>query len=154
MLIILLFISFHVGLVRNSIGSVLSRKTFLANIHDPDDPDTSLERINTDLSTQTITRLLLFLYIGENSCHFDDTIGTMDVFGGPNSDYFYIGQMFNDERTEAYGVATNDPIDTTLTTKGYLSDGCSHPITINGGELLLCRTGTPDPLSAFVFMSS
>lgn len=41
--------------------------------------------------------------------------------------------MFNDDRTEKYGVSTADPIKTTLTTKGYLSDGCSHPVTINGG---------------------
>ena len=41
--------------------------------------------------------------------------------------------MFNDARNETYGVSTSDFIDTTLTTKGYLSDGCSHPVTINGG---------------------
>jgi hypothetical protein len=42
--------------------------------------------------------------------------------------------MYNDDRTAAYGVSTIDPIKTTLTTKGYLSDGCSHPITLNGGS--------------------
>lgn len=41
--------------------------------------------------------------------------------------------MFNSERNETYGVSTDDPIDYTLTTKGFLSDGCSHPVTINGG---------------------
>lgn len=41
--------------------------------------------------------------------------------------------MFNAERNETYGVSVDDPIEWTLTTKGYLSDGCSHPITINGG---------------------
>ena len=40
--------------------------------------------------------------------------------------------MFNAERNETYGVSVDDPIEWTLTTKGYLSDGCSHPITING----------------------
>jgi hypothetical protein len=29
-------------------------------------------------------------------------------------------------------VLVNDPITTTLTTQGYLSDGNSHPITLNG----------------------
>jgi hypothetical protein len=41
--------------------------------------------------------------------------------------------MFNSERNETYGVSTADPISYTLTTKGFLSDGCSHPVTINGG---------------------
>jgi hypothetical protein len=56
-----------------------------------------------------------------------------DVFGGEDSDSFFIGQMFNDQRNETYGVYTSDYIKTTLTTKGYLSDGCTHPVTINGG---------------------
>lgn len=41
--------------------------------------------------------------------------------------------MFNSERNESYGVSVDDPITYTLTTKGFLSDGCSHPVTINGG---------------------
>ncbi len=49
------------------------------------------------------------------------------------SDSFKIGQMFNSERNETYGVSIDDPIKYTLTTKGFLSDGCSHPVTINGG---------------------
>ena len=49
------------------------------------------------------------------------------------TDTFKIGQMFNAERNEAYGVSTYDPIHYTLTTKGFLSDGCSNPLTINGG---------------------
>lgn len=57
----------------------------------------------------------------------------MDVFGGKGNDTFKVGQMFNSERNETYGVSTDDPIDWTLTTKGFLSDGCSHPVTINGG---------------------
>ncbi len=48
-------------------------------------------------------------------------------------DSFAIGQMFNSERNETYGVSIDDPIKYTLTTKGFLSDGCSHPVTINGG---------------------
>jgi len=48
-------------------------------------------------------------------------------------DLFRIGQMFNSERNITYGVSIDDPIQYTLTTKGFLSDGCSHPVTINGG---------------------
>lgn len=112
--------------------TMLSRRTFLANIHDPGSSDSSLERINLD-ETASITTLLLYLNRGENSVHFDDTICTMDVFGGNENDSFHIGQMYFDNRTAVYGISTNDPIMTTLTTKGYLSDGCSHPITLNGG---------------------
>lgn len=43
--------------------------------------------------------------------------------------------MFNSERNESYGVSDADPIETTLTTKGYLSDGCrpDRALSINGG---------------------
>ena len=44
-------------------------------------------------------------------------MATMDVFGGNGTDSFYVGQMFNDDST-ARGVSTEDPISTTLTTKG------------------------------------
>ncbi len=44
--------------------------------------------------------------------------------------------MFNDERNKTYGVSVDDPIETTLTTKGYLSDGCraDRALSINGGK--------------------
>jgi hypothetical protein len=136
--------------------TMLSRRTFLANIHDPGSLASTYERINIDNATASITSLLLYLNKGENSVYFDDTIAKMvscpilyvvhdalfltrflcfpkDVFGGDDNDSFFIGQMFNDERNETYGVYTSDYINTTLTTKGYLSDGCSHPVTINGG---------------------
>jgi hypothetical protein len=113
--------------------TILSRSTFLANIHNPNASNTSLERINLD-ETASVTSLLLYLNGGENNVHFDDTFAVMDVFGGDEKDSFFVGQMFNDDRTTAYGVSTTDPIQTTLTTKGYLSDGCSHPITVNGGK--------------------
>ena len=47
-------------------------------------------------------------------------------------DEFKIGQMFNAEQNESYGVSTDNPIHYTLTTKGFLSNGCSNPLTING----------------------
>ena len=45
---------------------------------------------------------------------------------------FRVGQLYNSERDVGSHVNAADPIDTTLTTKGYLSDGNNHPITING----------------------
>ena len=61
----------------NNPCNILSRGTFLANIDAPDDPESSIERINTDSDTQSITQLLIYLYVGENSVHFDDTIAAM-----------------------------------------------------------------------------
>ena len=75
--------------------TVLSRETFLANIHDQDNPDTTLERVNIE-SDQSITSLLLYLNEGNNSAHFDDLIATTQVFGSTNplfSNRFYIGQV-------------------------------------------------------------
>eukprot|EP00956_Cyclotella_meneghiniana_P043917 scaffold294212_cov285-Cyclotella_meneghiniana.AAC.1 len=66
--------------------------------------------------------------------YFDDTFCIIDVFGGDDNDSFYVGQMFNDDRTESYGITEYDSIATTLTARGYLSDGCSHPVTLYGGN--------------------
>ena len=56
------------------------------------------------------------------------------MFGGRESDSFYIGQMFFSDRTPAFGVLVDDPVNVTLTTRGYLSDGCraGSSVTING----------------------
>ena len=61
-------------------STILSRKTFLANIHHSD--SMSLERINLDSVTASITSVLLYLNGGENKVHFDDTLAAMKVFGG------------------------------------------------------------------------
>lgn len=112
-------------------NTVLSRSTFLANIG-----ETTLERINIDKNTATITALLLYLSGGDNSVHFDDTIGPIEIVGGPEADSFYFGQIYNGERNETYGVSTSDPIATTLTSKGFVSDGCasSHSVSVKGGD--------------------
>lgn len=68
---------------------MLSRRTFLANVHDPGASDSSLERINLD-PTASITTLLLYLNGGDNAVHFDDTISVMDVFGGDGKDSFHV----------------------------------------------------------------
>jgi hypothetical protein len=46
---------------------------------------------------------------------------------------FRFGQLYYSPRDSDAGVADADPIYTTNTTKGYLSDGNSHKITLNGG---------------------
>lgn len=47
---------------------------------------------------------------------------------------FRFGQMYKSPRDADAGVADADPIYVTNTTKGYLSDGNSHKITVNGGN--------------------
>ncbi|CAB9505197.1 Kringle domain [Seminavis robusta] len=108
---------------------VLSRENFLANIHTPDANTSTIERINLE-STATIQSLLIRLNEGLNEMFFDDTMAKTDVYGGSERDEFHIGQKYNSERDEMAGV--DDPIDTTLTTQGYLSDGNHHTIVING----------------------
>ena len=66
--------------------------------------------------------------------HFDDTFCIHDVFRGLGDDLFRIGQLYNDECSVDFGVSLNDLISTELTARGYLSAGCSHPVTIYSGE--------------------
>eukprot|EP00957_Ditylum_brightwellii_P205962 15346160-Ditylum_brightwellii.AAC.1 len=116
--------------------TVLNRATFLANIHTPGSNSSTLERINI-ADNAIVTSLQLNLNGGDNSMFFDDTFAITTVYGGEGEDSFHIGQMYNSDRaneTESR-VSTDDPIHTTLTTRGYLSDGCSasYGITINSG---------------------
>lgn len=61
--------------------NMLSRETFLANVHDPSSSESTIERINFD-STASVYDLQLSLNGGENNMYFDDTFCIMDVFGG------------------------------------------------------------------------
>jgi hypothetical protein len=78
----------------DEICNILSRETFIANIHDPGVSETTIERINLD-PTASLYSFELFLNGGNNTMYFDDTFCIMDVFGGDDDDSFYIGQMFN-----------------------------------------------------------
>jgi hypothetical protein len=66
--------------------SVLSRENFLANVHDPGNVFSSVERINLDSNTAFISQTILRLNGGNNEVYFDDTMSAFDVFGGPNQD--------------------------------------------------------------------
>lgn len=46
---------------------------------------------------------------------------------------FYIGQLYSLDRDEIANVTSNDPVATVLTTEGYLSNGNSFSLTVNGG---------------------
>jgi len=73
---------------------MLSRENFLVNIHDPTNPNSTVERINlireSDQSellgfrnTAVINTLVLRLNGGTNIMYFDDTFAPMDIYGGP-----------------------------------------------------------------------
>ncbi|CAB9505193.1 Kringle domain [Seminavis robusta] len=112
---------------------ILSRNNFLANIHDTESSSSTVERINLYQSTEmpvSVSAIVLRLNGGLNRMFFDDTMAKFDVFGGPDRDEFRIGQKYNSERGEMTGVV--ETLETTLTTQGYLSDGNSDNVVING----------------------
>jgi hypothetical protein len=84
--------------------TILSRQTFLANIHDPGLSNSTVERISVD-ETASITSLILHLNSGENSVSFDDTFAEMEVFGGNETDSFSVGQVYNDVSSASSNLA-------------------------------------------------
>ena len=65
---------------------------------------------------------------------FDDNSSAMDVFGDDGNDIFQIGQMFKSPRDAYANLPQEDWFDTTLTTRGYLSNGISHSVSLYGGN--------------------
>jgi len=65
--------------------TLLSRKTFLANVHDTSNENSTIERINL-LSTARLDSVAVFLGEGNNSMYFDDTMAVIGVVGGSSSD--------------------------------------------------------------------
>jgi hypothetical protein len=84
--------------------TILSRQTFLANIHDPGLSNSTVERISVD-ETASITSLILHLNSGENSVSFDDTFAEIEVFGGNETDSFSVGQVYNDVSSASSNLA-------------------------------------------------
>jgi len=77
--------------------TMLSRESFLANIHKPSSSSSTVERINlvrvADSSalsgwrnTAAINSIVLRLNEGKNVMYFDDTFAPMEVYGGPEDD--------------------------------------------------------------------
>jgi Ca2+-binding RTX toxin-like protein len=71
---------------------------------------------------------------GDDSFYFDDTSGSVQVFGQEGNDEFFFGQLFNGPRDWQNIDLPTDRVDTTLTTVGYLTNGCSFPVTADGGH--------------------
>ena len=71
---------------------------------------------------------------GDDQFYVDDTRSSITVNGDEGNDFFQIGQLYKSRRTPALaGVAPGDVFATIDTTQGWLSNGISKPMTINGG---------------------
>ncbi|HAM72035.1 MAG TPA: hypothetical protein DCM86_10365, partial [Verrucomicrobiales bacterium] len=75
---------------------------------------------------------------GDDKFVLDDTSSALTLYGDAGDDTFQVGQMFQSSRDAANafnGLTAEDAYGTTLTTRGYLSNGngAGNPTTIYGG---------------------
>src|SRR5262249_13035539 len=67
--------------------------------------------------------------------YVDDTRAILTIDGGAGDDFFQIGQLYQTRRTaQLAGVGDGDAFATIQTTKGWLSNGVSFQLTVNGGD--------------------
>ncbi|HUJ86770.1 MAG TPA: hypothetical protein VLX30_07975 [Burkholderiales bacterium] len=102
---------------------------FIAALHG--DPVANVERVNYGHSLEN---LVLNAAGGDDTVTLDDNWAATTINGGDGNDTFQIGQIFKSPRDAAANVAPNDVFQTTLTTRGYLSNGASYATTINGDD--------------------
>jgi hypothetical protein len=99
-------------------------------VFDDGDPSNDpVERINYN---NHITAITVNLGAGDDEMYFDDTRAIFTVNAGDGDDFFQIGQLYKTRRTEAANVKVEDIYTTIETTRGWLSNGTSNPVTING----------------------
>jgi Ca2+-binding RTX toxin-like protein/phage tail sheath gpL-like len=91
----------------------------------------SIERVNYDGHING--ELSIYGREGDDTFVLDDTSCTITVYGDAGDDTFQVGQVFQSPRDAQAGLAWEDFFDTTLTTRGYLSNGIKHPTTLYGG---------------------
>jgi hypothetical protein len=90
-----------------------------------------VERVNYRGSLDTLD---LFGLGGDDAFGIDDARINMNVYGGLGEDFFQVGQLYKSQRTATAGVPNADVFTTIETTRGFLSNGISAPMTIFGGE--------------------
>jgi hypothetical protein len=93
--------------------------------------DGSIERVNYDSSING--ELSIYGREGDDTFVLDDTSCTITIYGDAGDDTFQVGQVFQSPRDAQAGLAPEDFFETTLTTRGYLSNGIKHPTTLYGG---------------------
>ncbi|HET6573208.1 MAG TPA: hypothetical protein VFG68_06375, partial [Fimbriiglobus sp.] len=89
-----------------------------------------VERVNY---TGNIEQIDVFGLGGDDAFGIDDTRAKIDVYGGAGRDFFQVGQLYKSQREPASGVPDMDIFATIKTTRGFLSNGISEPMTIFGG---------------------
>jgi len=90
-----------------------------------------VERVNYNQALESIT---VNGGNGDDSFFMDDTRAKMTINGDQGNDFFQVGQLYKSRRTpQLAGIAPEDVFATIDTTQGWLSNGISKPMTINGG---------------------
>ena len=108
---------------------------FIALINGPTpltpSPGDPVERVNYNNNLEAIT---VNGGSGDDQFYIDDTRASITVNGDEGNDLAQVGQLYQSRRTPALaGVAHEDVFATIDTTQGWLSNGISFPMTINGG---------------------
>jgi hypothetical protein len=96
--------------------------------------DFYVERINYG---GTLERIVINGSFGDDHFTIDDTAAEITINGEFGDDVFQVGQIFRSQRIPAEANISVNPFDDTFatieTTRGFLSNGISEPMTINGG---------------------
>jgi len=114
--------------------TLLLRKDFVAKLNDSnnDGEFDAVERVNYNSNINN--RLQIFGYGGDDVFSLDDNSAETLIDSGTGNDSFQVGQIFESPRDAAANIAPGDEFDTTLTTRGYLSNGISYRTTLEGGD--------------------
>ena len=92
---------------------------------------TNVERLNYS----GVERIVVNGGFGDDQFAVDDTKAEVTLNGEAGSDTFQISQLYASQRTfTAANVSVDDEFATIETTRGFLSNGISAPMTINGGD--------------------
>ena len=70
---------------------------------------------------------------GDDVFALDDTSSALTIYGDAGEDTFQVGQIFKSPRDANAGLALEDQFSTTLTTRGYLSNGVNFDAFLHGG---------------------
>ncbi len=82
-----------------------------------------------------VERIVISGGLGDDFFAVDDTSAEITLNGDTGNDTFQIGQLFRSPRTfVAANVSVDDEFATLETTRGFLSNGVSAPMTVNGGS--------------------
>ncbi|WP_375173688.1 matrixin family metalloprotease [Pseudooceanicola sp.] len=113
-------------------ADVSGNNAFIANLNGP----FNVERVNYD---KTLERIIISGGAGDDVFASDDTSAEITIYGDSGNDSFQVGQLFREARFVnevngiPTGIATEDFFATIEVTRGWLSNGISFPMTINGG---------------------